>query len=33
MSTQLDELFENNRVWARQTEARSPGFFTRLQQQ
>ena len=33
MSTQLEELFENNRVWARQTEARSPGFFSRLLQQ
>ncbi len=33
MTTQLEELFENNRVWARQTEARSPGFFSRLLQQ
>ncbi|MFO1338800.1 MAG: carbonate dehydratase [Burkholderiaceae bacterium] len=30
MSIQLTELFENNRVWAEATEARSPGFFTKL---
>ncbi len=30
MSTQLDELFESNRLWAKTTEARSPGFFTSL---
>jgi len=30
MSTQLTELFENNRAWADATEAREPGFFTRL---
>jgi carbonic anhydrase len=30
MSTQLTELFENNRSWADATEAREPGFFTRL---
>ena len=30
MSQELSELFENNRVWARQTESRSPGFFSRL---
>ena len=30
MSTQLDELFESNRLWARSTEARTPGFFTNL---
>ena len=29
----LADLFENNRVWAAQTEARQPGFFTRLAQQ
>jgi carbonic anhydrase len=29
----IDELFENNRTWARETEQRTPGFFTRLQQQ
>lgn len=33
MSTQLTELFESNREWARQTEAREPGFFTRLLKQ
>jgi carbonic anhydrase len=33
MSMNIDELFENNRVWARETETRTPGFFTRLQQQ
>jgi carbonic anhydrase len=30
MSTQLTELFDNNRTWADATEAREPGFFTRL---
>ena len=30
---QLDDLFEKNRAWARDTEARSPGFFSRLLQQ
>jgi len=30
MSTQLHELFESNRLWAKTTEARSPGFFTNL---
>jgi len=30
MTTQLDELFERNRLWAEATEKRSPGFFTRL---
>jgi carbonic anhydrase len=30
MSTQLTELFDNNRAWADATEAREPGFFTRL---
>jgi carbonic anhydrase len=33
MSTDLSELFERNRRWAAATEQRSPGFFTRLQQQ
>ena len=30
MSTQLTELFDNNRRWAEETEAREPGFFTKL---
>jgi carbonic anhydrase len=30
MTKQLEELFENNQTWARETEARSPGFFTKL---
>src|SRR5438128_8001869 len=30
MSTELQELLESNRLWARKMEARSPGFFTRL---
>ena len=30
MSTNLDELFDNNRRWARKTEEREPGFFSRL---
>ncbi len=29
----LDTLFEKNRQWARDIEARTPGFFSRLQQQ
>ena len=33
MTTQLQELFESNRLWAAKTEARSPGFFTGLLQQ
>ena len=33
MSTQLSELFDNNRQWARDTEDRTPGFFTRLLKQ
>jgi carbonic anhydrase len=33
MSTELDELFSRNRDWATATEAREPGFFTRLLQQ
>jgi carbonic anhydrase len=30
MSTNLDELFDNNRLWAKKTEEREPGFFSRL---
>ena len=30
MSTHLDELFDNNRLWAKKTEEREPGFFSRL---
>jgi carbonic anhydrase len=33
MSQHLSELFESNRRWAAATEAREPGFFTRLQRQ
>jgi carbonic anhydrase len=33
MTAALDELFERNRRWAERTEAREPGFFTRLAQQ
>ena len=33
MSTHLQELFENNRRWAEETEAREPGFFSRLLKQ
>jgi len=33
MSSELKELFESNRMWARATEARSPGFFTGLLKQ
>jgi carbonic anhydrase len=33
MSTDLDELFDNNRKWAESTEAREPGFFSRLLRQ
>jgi carbonic anhydrase len=33
MSTELQELFTSNRAWAAATEAREPGFFTRLLQQ
>ena len=33
MSNELGELFDNNRQWATATEAREPGFFTRLLQQ
>lgn len=30
MSTDLTELFDNNRRWADQTEEREPGFFSKL---
>jgi carbonic anhydrase len=33
MSTDLQELFENNRQWAEATETREPGFFSRLLKQ
>ena len=33
MTTELDELFASNRSWAARTEAREPGFFTRLAKQ
>jgi carbonic anhydrase len=33
MSNPLRDLFDNNRRWAAATEAREPGFFTRLAQQ
>ena len=33
MTTDLQELFQSNREWAAMTEAREPGFFTRLMQQ
>ena len=33
MSTSLAELFESNRRWAAQTQARTPGFFTSLLKQ
>jgi carbonic anhydrase len=33
MSLDLPDLFAKNRAWARSTEAREPGFFTRLVQQ
>ena len=33
MSSELNELFESNRMWARATEASSPGFFTNLLKQ
>ena len=33
MSTELQELFENNRRWAAETEATEPGFFSRLLKQ
>ena len=33
MSQDLQELFANNRAWAAATEAREPGFFSRLLKQ
>ena len=33
MSSELNELFESNRMWARATEQRTPGFFTNLLKQ
>lgn len=33
MTGELKELFESNRMWARATEARTPGFFTNLLKQ
>ncbi|MFG6448863.1 carbonate dehydratase [Roseateles sp. BYS180W] len=33
MSTELQELLDNNRQWAADTEAREPGFFSRLLRQ
>ena len=33
MTTELGELFNTNREWAAATERRTPGFFTRLQEQ
>ncbi len=30
MNNDIEQLFEHNRQWAAQTEAREPGFFTRL---
>ncbi|QAZ39140.1 carbonate dehydratase [Methylibium sp. Pch-M] len=33
MTTDLKELFDNNREWAKQTEVREPGFFSRLLKQ
>jgi carbonic anhydrase len=33
MNNDISQLFEHNRQWAAQTEAREPGFFTRLAQQ
>ena len=33
MSNTLANLFDNNRQWAAQTNAREPGFFTRLAKQ
>ena len=33
MSTDLQELFEKNRAWARATEERTPYFFSRLLEQ
>jgi carbonic anhydrase len=33
MEMDLDDLFENNRLWAAKTESREPGFFSRLLEQ
>ena len=33
MNADLQELFDNNRRWASETEAREPGFFSRLLKQ
>ncbi len=33
MSTELQELFDSNRRWAQKTEAREPGFFSKLLEQ
>ncbi len=33
MTPELTELFDNNRQWAKATEARTPGFFTQLLKQ
>ncbi len=33
MTTDLHELFDNNRAWARETERRTPGFFSKLMAQ
>ncbi|WP_110399134.1 carbonate dehydratase [Sphaerotilus hippei] len=33
MTTELHELFESNREWARDVEERTPGFFTKLLEQ
>jgi carbonic anhydrase len=33
MTLTLTHLFDSNRAWARDVEARTPGFFSRLQQQ
>ena len=33
MSAELHDLFERNRAWAAEKQARQPGFFTRLAQQ
>ncbi|TDM05501.1 MAG: hypothetical protein C4K60_12100 [Ideonella sp. MAG2] len=33
MTTQLTELFDSNRRWAQRTEAREPGFFSKLLEQ
>jgi carbonic anhydrase len=33
MSLQLEELFDKNRDWARRTEEREPGFFSKLLKQ